>query len=61
MTNDELAARDQCKQALINKNLEIHLCDSCRRKYCPDKISRYSGRRMIFCQKYKVKKLSKEI
>ena len=58
--NEEIA-RSQCKEALTNRNLNINLCLSCRRsKSCKDKASAYSGKRIIYCQYYKVKTISKE-
>lgn len=53
-------ARIQCKQALLNREMKIHLCDSCRRKSCHDRIRIEDGRRLIYCDKYKVKTISKE-
>lgn len=51
--NDE--ARYQCKEALLNRNTGIHLCDQCRRKYCNSRDSLPADRRMIYCRSYKKK------
>lgn len=48
-------ARSQCKEALLNRNKGIHLCDSCRRKRCQSRDSLPPDRRMIYCRSYKVK------
>lgn len=53
-------ARIQCKEALLNRELKLHLCNSCRRKNCPDRTRLEDGRRIIYCENYKVKTISKE-
>ena len=48
-------ARAQCKEALLNRNGNVHLCSICRRKYCKSRDSLPSDRRIIYCRDFKKK------